>query len=255
MAEGFRGCRGQYGLYLHRGDTLAEQAYQLIDYRAFFPAGTPGEPSRLRVGAFFRFLSAPAATKTFKLTVFTFSGYEPESFPSEGDPYDYADRATSIQTTRGTVTTGTDWVPIQTVHTLPPEVDVLLVVLEYELAGDALESDLYVDGVEVVLDAGPYGPIANPDRPVTRRGEPVDIDVLGNDQDPDSPIDPATLRVVVAPSHGTAVVKADGVITYTPEAGYTGADPFTWEAFVHRRFILNLQGTQSSHATYLLTIW
>ena len=33
---------------------------------------------------------------------------------------------------------------------------------------------------------------------------------------------------VSAPAHGTAVVNADGTITYTPAANYNGADSFTY---------------------------
>ncbi len=51
------------------------------------------------------------------------------------------------------------------------------------------------------------------------------IDVLANDSDPDG--DPLTITAVSAPLQGTAVIAA-GVIRYTPTAGYTGADSFTY---------------------------
>ncbi len=52
--------------------------------------------------------------------------------------------------------------------------------------------------------------------------------VLGNDTDVDS----ASLSAVVVtnPAHGLLVLNADGSFTYTPSAGYSGADSFTYQA-------------------------
>jgi hypothetical protein len=60
---------------------------------------------------------------------------------------------------------------------------------------------------------------------------PVTINVLANDSDPDGPdkIDPSTVTVVTAPAHGTATVNpTTGQITYTPAAGFSGVDTFTY---------------------------
>jgi outer membrane protein OmpA-like peptidoglycan-associated protein len=51
------------------------------------------------------------------------------------------------------------------------------------------------------------------------------LDVLANDSDPDG--DPLTIVSVSVPAHGTAAIAA-GRISYTPAAGYTGADTFTY---------------------------
>ncbi|HET9031658.1 MAG TPA: Ig-like domain-containing protein [Dokdonella sp.] len=51
------------------------------------------------------------------------------------------------------------------------------------------------------------------------------IDVLANDSDPDN--DPLTITAVSSPAHGTAEISAGG-ISYTPMAGYSGADSFTY---------------------------
>lgn len=51
------------------------------------------------------------------------------------------------------------------------------------------------------------------------------IDVLANDSDPDG--DPLTITAVSTPAHGTAEITAGG-ISYTPMAGYSGADSFTY---------------------------
>jgi hypothetical protein len=64
------------------------------------------------------------------------------------------------------------------------------------------------------------------DAAVTRPGVPVNIPVLDNDL---GVVAPPT--VTVPPSGGQAVVNADdGSITYTPDAGFSGRDVFTYQA-------------------------
>lgn len=54
--------------------------------------------------------------------------------------------------------------------------------------------------------------------------------VLGNDEDWGSPLVVAEPRPASDPSHGTLTLEADGSFTYTPEAGFTGTDSFTYRA-------------------------
>jgi RNA polymerase sigma factor (sigma-70 family) len=54
-------------------------------------------------------------------------------------------------------------------------------------------------------------------------GTATRIDVLANDTDPNG--DTLTVTAVTQPSHGTAAL-ADGVVSYTPVAGYAGPDSF-----------------------------
>ena len=51
------------------------------------------------------------------------------------------------------------------------------------------------------------------------------VDVLANDSDPEG--DTLTITAVSAPAHGTAVITS-GAISYTPAAGYSGPDGFTY---------------------------
>ena len=69
-------------------------------------------------------------------------------------------------------------------------------------------------------------PVAVDDTAETDEDIPVNIDVLGNDSDIDSP----NLLVIetVAPANGTVVIEADGTITYTPNANFNGVDSFTY---------------------------
>ena len=52
--------------------------------------------------------------------------------------------------------------------------------------------------------------------------------VLANDTDPDG--NNLTAALVANAAHGTVNLSANGSFTYTPAAGYTGADTFTYRA-------------------------
>ncbi|MBL8788063.1 MAG: tandem-95 repeat protein, partial [Deltaproteobacteria bacterium] len=70
-------------------------------------------------------------------------------------------------------------------------------------------------------------PVARDDVAVVPAGTTGLIDVLGNDFDPEG--DPIALtRVIDGPAHGTTQFSS-GKIGYTPVAGYTGPDTFTYE--------------------------
>jgi hypothetical protein len=60
----------------------------------------------------------------------------------------------------------------------------------------------------------------------TPAGIPVTVPVLANDSDLDG--DTLTVVEVTTPANGTAVINTDGTITYTPNAGFTGTDTFTY---------------------------
>jgi hypothetical protein len=54
------------------------------------------------------------------------------------------------------------------------------------------------------------------------------LDVLANDSDVDSAIDPTSIEIFSPPLHGTATPMPDGTVRYTPNAGYRGAESFTY---------------------------
>jgi hypothetical protein len=68
-------------------------------------------------------------------------------------------------------------------------------------------------------------PSAANDSPTTKSGVAITINVTVNDSDPDGD----TLTVVIAsqPANGTATVS-NGKIVYTPNAGFSGNDSFTY---------------------------
>ena len=55
----------------------------------------------------------------------------------------------------------------------------------------------------------------------------VSINVVRNDI-PAKSIDPSSISIVTQPSHGTAEVSADSLITYIPEESYIGSDEFVY---------------------------
>src|SRR5690606_13135238 len=68
-------------------------------------------------------------------------------------------------------------------------------------------------------------PLARPDAAAAPVGQSVTIDVLANDTDPDG--DPLAIGAVGTPAHGS-VQLAGGVLAYTPQPGYSGADAFSY---------------------------
>ena len=80
--------------------------------------------------------------------------------------------------------------------------------------------------VAVTVGAANDAPVAVADTATTAEDTPVTIDVLGNDMD----VDGDTLAVTTASAtNGTVVVEADGSLTYTPNASFTGTDTISYE--------------------------
>jgi manganese oxidase len=69
-------------------------------------------------------------------------------------------------------------------------------------------------------------PIANNDAATAFTATPVTLDILANDSCVGL-CDPASV-VLTAPANGKAVLNADGTVTYTSNAAFTGADSFTY---------------------------
>jgi hypothetical protein len=67
-------------------------------------------------------------------------------------------------------------------------------------------------------------PVAVPDSASTRPANPVTINVLANDSDPDG--DTLTVTAVTDPPNGTATINPDNTVTYRPSCGFTGSDSF-----------------------------
>jgi Cys-rich repeat protein len=68
-------------------------------------------------------------------------------------------------------------------------------------------------------------PEAKPDTATASPGLPVEIDVLGNDSDPDG--DALTLSEVTRPAHGRVEI-VDGKLVYVPDLDFVGTDTFVY---------------------------
>jgi uncharacterized repeat protein (TIGR01451 family) len=89
-------------------------------------------------------------------------------------------------------------------------------------------------------------PVAADDIRRVEAGAPATLTVLGNDIDPNNqPLD--VHAIVQAPAHGTALINANGTISYTPQPGYFGPDSFTYTA-------RDNAGGLSNPATVALTV-
>jgi autotransporter-associated beta strand protein len=84
--------------------------------------------------------------------------------------------------------------------------------------------DLTIDAFngDAVITVAPTAPTAADDFAFTFKGEIVDINVLANDSILSGAIDPATVKVVQAPSNGSVTVLPSGVIRFTPNPGFAG---------------------------------
>jgi CSLREA domain-containing protein len=74
-------------------------------------------------------------------------------------------------------------------------------------------------------------PTANDDSYTANENQTLNVaapGVLANDTDPEN--DPLTAAKVSNPTHGSVTLNSDGSFAYTPDAGYSGPDSFTYRA-------------------------
>jgi hypothetical protein len=92
-------------------------------------------------------------------------------------------------------------------------------------------------------------PVAVNDTATVFAGAPTPINVLANDTEPDDGINPASVFVVGNPANGTASPdpSGNGDIIYTPNAGFTGTDTFTYQ-------VADNGGVISNVATVTVTV-
>ena len=90
-------------------------------------------------------------------------------------------------------------------------------------------TDSAIATTTVTVSSGNTPPVATPDGFDATAGTPLVItasQLTGNDDDADG--DALTINAVTDPANGTAVLNADGNITYTSAPGYDGADSFDY---------------------------
>jgi hypothetical protein len=89
-------------------------------------------------------------------------------------------------------------------------------------------------------------PVATNDTATLQANTSVMIAVLANDTSSGGTLDPTSIKIVVAPTHGTAVVSG-GQVTYTPASGYSGLDTFQYS-------VQDNLGTTSNVATVSVNV-
>ncbi len=82
-----------------------------------------------------------------------------------------------------------------------------------------------VANARIIVTVSNAAPLAGADNAATSVGRPVTINVLGNDSDPDG--DAITLSSVSTPANGRTFIE-NGRVVYTPNAGFSGTDTFTY---------------------------
>ena len=100
--------------------------------------------------------------------------------------------------------------------------------IEVQATGTTTVSDAITVGV---TSGSNRAPVANGDSYTTDFGKPLTVaapGVLANDSDADGNTLSASLAA--PPAHGSVVLNVDGGFTYTPQAGYSGSDSFTYKA-------------------------
>jgi hypothetical protein len=97
--------------------------------------------------------------------------------------------------------------------------------------------------VTVAVERANSPPVAAGDGATTPSGQAVTLNLLANDNDPDG--DPLRLVALTMPLHGRLTANPDQSVTYTPDAGFTGKDSFTYRVS---------DGTAASEATAEVTV-
>ncbi|MEC4982763.1 MAG: tandem-95 repeat protein, partial [Oscillatoria sp. PMC 1076.18] len=102
--------------------------------------------------------------------------------------------------------------------------------------------------VTVNADVANVAPVATNDTATTNEGEAVTINILNNDTDSDGTLDVTSITLVTQPSDGNLQINSTtGVVTYTPDANFTGNDTFTYT-------VADNDGENSNPATVNITV-
>ena len=101
----------------------------------------------------------------------------------------------------------------------------------YQVCDDGTPLPSLCSSATVTLTVTPVNdaPVAVNDNATTNEDTPVAIPVLGNDSDVDGNLVPSTVAIGTGPANGTVSINnVTGVITYTPNANFSGTDSFTY---------------------------
>ena len=95
-----------------------------------------------------------------------------------------------------------------------------------ECSGLLLTQDSTANGSFTLASCVAGTPEARDDAATTQENNPVVINVVANDSDPNG--DPLTVVGVTQGANGSVVNNGDGTVTYNPNANFNGSDSFTY---------------------------
>jgi VCBS repeat-containing protein len=119
------------------------------------------------------------------------------------------------------------------------------VTFTYEVSDNSGATD--TAQVTIRVFASNDAPVAMPDAVDANIATAVDIDVTGNDTDGDGSVDLTSVIVTADPVFGVTGAPNNGVITYTPGAGFEGTDSF-------RYVVRDNEGKLSNEAVVTITV-
>ncbi|NET93572.1 Ig-like domain-containing protein, partial [Okeania sp. SIO1H2] len=150
----------------------------------------------------------------------------------------------AISTAGGTVTLSTDEDGNSTLLYTPPDGFIGEDTFTYTISDGNNNTDIATVTINV-LPPEEQRPIANSDTATTTQGNPVTINVIENDIDPQG--SPVEVLATTDPSNGAIANNNNGTITYTPLPGVIGEDTFTYT-------IIDPEGNISEPATVTVAV-
>src|SRR5690606_11934243 len=131
-----------------------------------------------------------------------------------------------------------------------PSVDMqVAAVLVYDRALSAAERNAvydYLNG-KYFTQAPNQPPVANADAVSLASGASATLSVLANDQDSDGTLQPSSVLLTLAPQHGSAIVNANGTITYQHNGSSGTTDTFRYS-------VADDDGLRSNEATVTINL-
>ncbi|MCD6473786.1 MAG: tandem-95 repeat protein, partial [Thermoplasmata archaeon] len=97
--------------------------------------------------------------------------------------------------------------------------DVTLTVTDDDGATDTTIKSITVSNVP---------PVAINDTAITDEDTGIVINVSANDHDTDGILNLSSIAIITSPTHGNAIINANGTITYIPDENYYGYDEFSY---------------------------
>ena len=92
-----------------------------------------------------------------------------------------------------------------------------------------------------------HAPVAADDSAATTVNTSVEVNVLGNDSDPD-PGDELTVESAGPAGHGDVAVNSDNTVTYTPDISFVGTDSFEYT-------IIDCDGATATATVTVEVVW